>query len=107
MKTKLFIYVTLLFVCFSITLQGKEPKQKRKQETAIFVVNMTCNGCKQKIEKNIAWEKGVKDLQVDLEHKLVTIIFDPQKTTKNILKSAIEKLDFSCNEKDSFLIIKP
>jgi copper chaperone CopZ len=59
---------------------------------------MQCHNCKAKIEKNIPWEKGVKDLQVDLEEKTVTIIYNPQKTTEEKLQKAIEKLGFICKK---------
>jgi copper chaperone CopZ len=61
---------------------------------------MYCENCKARIEKNIGWEKGVKDLQVNLEKKTVKITYDPQKTTKEKLKKAIEKLEYSCEEED-------
>ncbi|MDR2466019.1 MAG: heavy-metal-associated domain-containing protein [Prevotellaceae bacterium] len=70
-----------------------------KTKAVTFSVNMHCGACKQKVEKNIAWEKGVKDMKVDLDAKTVKITYDPNKTSEESLKKAIEKLDFTCDVK--------
>ncbi len=90
---------TVLFLLWGITLNAqvaKEPGKPKKSETAIFEVSMSCGNCKAKIEKNIAWEKGVKDLKVNLEQKTVTVTYDPKKNTEDGLKKAIEKLGYTC-----------
>lgn len=63
-----------------------------KRQTVIFDVDIHCQGCITKIEKNIAFEKGVKDLVCDLEKKTVTVVFDPTKTSVEQLQSAFEKI---------------
>ncbi|MDR2086176.1 MAG: heavy-metal-associated domain-containing protein [Dysgonamonadaceae bacterium] len=74
---------------------GKKEKKEKKTEEVVFLVSMYCQNCKKKIEKNISWEKGVKDLLIDLETKTVTIIYNPQKTTEEALKKAIEELGYA------------
>ena len=39
--------------------------QKKNEKTVIFNANLHCESCKAKVEKNIPYEKGVKDLKVD------------------------------------------
>jgi copper chaperone CopZ len=99
MKTKqLLLVISLIFCCLTANAQEKKDAKKKK-EVVTFVVNMSCENCKAKIEKNVSWEKGVKDLRINLEKKTVTVTYDPQKITKEQLKKAIEKLEFSCEEK--------
>jgi copper chaperone CopZ len=74
----------------------EKQEEKKKSEKVTFAVNMHCENCKARIEKNISWEKGVKDLTVNLEKKTVALIYDPRKTTEEKLKKAIEKLGFTC-----------
>ncbi|MDR0560465.1 MAG: heavy-metal-associated domain-containing protein [Prevotellaceae bacterium] len=74
----------------------KAEKNSKNKKVVTFNVNMHCHACQQKVEKNIPWEKGVKDLKVDLTAKTVKITYDPKKTTEENLKKAIEKLDFTC-----------
>ena len=60
--------------------------------------SMTCKNCVKKIEGNIPFEKGVKDLKVSLEDKLVTITYDPSKTDEETLCKAIEKLGYTAEK---------
>lgn len=83
------------FVAFFILTSGSINAQKTsKYEVVKIKASITCNSCKQTIEKNIAFEKGVKDLEVDLETKMVTITYNSEKTNPGQLEAAIQKLDF-------------
>jgi|WetSurMetagenome_2_1015567.scaffolds.fasta_scaffold206098_2 periplasmic mercuric ion binding protein len=90
--------ITLMLVLLlSLGLNAQDNKGqtgKKKSEKVTFIVSMHCENCKAKIEKNISWEKGVKDLSVDLENKTVSIIYNSQSTTEENLKTAIEKLGY-------------
>ncbi|MFT4071253.1 MAG: heavy metal-associated domain-containing protein [Dysgonamonadaceae bacterium] len=98
---KLLIVLINLALCFSLSANDKQKDEKNKKDISVtFVVNMVCENCKAKIQKNISWEKGVKDLKVNLEEKTVSIRFNPEKTTEEKLKQAIEKLGYSCHPKN-------
>ncbi|WP_245872016.1 heavy-metal-associated domain-containing protein [Dysgonomonas massiliensis] len=91
------ILLVMMLVCVTtISAQDK----KKKTDTVCFDVSLSCHGCQAKIEKNIPWEKGVKDLKVNLEDKTVCIEYDTKKTSPEKLKAAIEKLEFTCDIKD-------
>jgi mercuric ion binding protein len=60
-----------------------------------YFVNMQCLNCKKRIEKNISFEKGVKDLCVDLENKTVSITYNSKKTTEEKLKTSIKELGYT------------
>ena len=88
-----------MFLCLSTTifdLQAQNKDKKKKTEEVVFLAGIDCENCKKKIEKNISWEKGVKDLRVKLDEKKVTILYDPSKTTPENLQAAIEKLGYTC-----------
>ena len=96
---KLFIVVLALLAGLTLSAQeNKEKNKAKKSEEVTFVVNMSCENCKAKIERNISWEKGVKDLTVDLETKTVKIVYNPRKTTVEKLKAAIENLGYTCEK---------
>lgn len=65
-----------------------------KKQTLTFNVSMDCENCKKKIEKNIAFEKGVKDMKVNLPEKTVEVTFDDEKTTSDKLIAAFKKLGY-------------
>ena len=52
-----------------------------------------------KVQENIAFEKGVKDLHVCLDDQIVSIKYDASKTSEAALKAAIEKLGYPVNGK--------
>jgi len=56
-------------------------KKTKKTQTTVFVTDIDCEHCVKKIMNNVpALGKGVKDVQVDLKTKEVTVTYDPAKT---------------------------
>ena len=97
MKSFGFIIVVLAVFGSMFAVNAQDGKTgKSKFEEVVFKVNMTCHNCQAKIEKNIPWEKGVKDLSIDLEKKIVKIQYDRGKTSEAKLEQAIKKLGFTC-----------
>lgn len=74
-----------LMLCLSIYARSE-------RQTVVFDVDLHCQGCITKIEKNIAFERGVKDLICNLDDKTVTVVFDPGKTSVEQLQAAFEKI---------------
>lgn len=70
-------------------------RDKVELVTVVYSVGLHCNNCKKKVENNIAFEKGVKDLQVNLEEKTVTVTYRTDKTDSEKIKEAIEKLGYT------------
>ena len=78
----------------SVTISDQKPK-KADPVTVTFKTSMTCKNCVKKITENISFEKGVKDLSVSLDEKLVTITYDPSRTDEATLAKALEKLGYT------------
>ena len=76
----------LLFVCLAAalslsvgTLSAKNDK-KAKTVTTVFVTDIDCDHCVQKIMNNVpVLGKGIKDVRVDLPKKEVTVVYDAAK----------------------------
>ncbi len=88
---------SLAVFSLSTSLMAQEKKDKKKDnkiETLSCWASMDCEACVAKIEKNIAFEKGVKDLKVDLKTKLVTVKYRTDKTSPEKLEKAIKDLGF-------------
>lgn len=94
MKTKITILATIFMFLLSFTANA-ENKKKDKKESITFDVSMTCEKCQKRIEKNIAFEKGVSDMKVDLPSKTVYIEYRNDKTDITKLKKAFEKLGYT------------
>lgn len=79
----------------AVELTDKKPEKKKKEtKDVVFSVHLHCKNCVKKVEENIAFEKGVKDLKVSLEDQTVAIKYDASKTSETVLKAAIEKLGY-------------
>ena len=80
----------------SALTQKQKPSKKKKGEVkeVTFLVHLHCENCVKKVQENIAFEKGVKDLKVSLDDQTVALKYDAAKTSEATLKAAIEKLGY-------------
>ena len=87
-------YLVLLMAAMlpMFTLQAHGQKLKTNLQKVVFSCDLHCQGCCDNVMKNIAWEKGVKDLRCDLPTKTVTVTYDPKKTDLETLLKAFEKI---------------
>ena len=84
MKTKIIILSLLTLLPMMVFAVNKQ--------TVVLSCDLHCQGCCDKIMKNIAFEKGVKDLVCDLKTKTVTVTYDADKTNVPTLLKAFEKI---------------
>lgn len=70
---------------------------KKVQEVQTVVLRsegVHCSNCAKKISENIAFEKGVKGLEITLNNKCIKITYDAKKTTVEKLQAALRKLGY-------------
>lgn len=81
---------------FTETSVLADSKPAKKGKAAIkevtFHAHLHCGNCVKKVQENIAFEKGVKDLKVSLENQTIMVKYDASKTSEETLKAAIVKL---------------
>lgn len=84
---KLVLICLALVMGTDIALAGK-PVADKKNTTAVFVTDIDCEHCVKKIMNNVpSLGKGVKDVQVDLQKKEATVVYDASKNSdENIVK---------------------
>ena len=56
---------------------------------------MHCEGCENKIKKNIRFVKGTKKIETSVPNQTVTIVYDGRKTTYADYESAFKKIGYS------------
>ena len=98
------IILVLFVALFSFAAaEAQQPKGEKKNVTTTFVTDIDCAGCAKKVTNTIPYEKGVKDVQVDVAAKTVTVTFDPTKTNNETLVKAFAKIkikaEAGCAEK--------
>ena len=70
----------------------KKSKHKSEIKGVTFNVELHCANCVKKVQENLAFEKGVKDLHVCMESQVISLKYDASKTNEETLKNAIVKL---------------
>ena len=84
---KRFLILLMALLPIVGVMAGKPDKQ-----VVVLSCDLHCQGCCDKIMKNIAFEKGVKDIVCDLKNKTVTVTYDANKTDIPTLLKAFEKI---------------
>jgi len=100
MKTIKLNMVPALIIAFLVIFSGNMNAQdkKNKTETVEIKSSVVCGMCKEKIEKELAFEKGVKAIDVDLKAQIVTVTFNTKKTDKEKIKVAITKIGYDADD---------
>ncbi|WP_417016042.1 cation transporter [Alistipes sp.] len=83
----------LLMLCLALMMgagltMAAEKAAPKKIVTTVFTADVDCDHCVQKIMNNVpSLGKGIKDVQVSLEKKEVTVVYDASKNNdENIVK---------------------
>lgn len=75
----------------------EKPADKNVGEV-VFATNMHCDKCVNKLNENLAFIKGVKDLKVSLKDQTIKIKYDKRKTDEKTLADAIKKLGYKADK---------
>ena len=92
MKQFLLIVLMALMPLTTLLADNAPVGKSDNKQTVVLACDLHCQGCCDKIMKNIAWEKGVKDIVCDLKTKTVTVTFDTRKTDLDTLLKAFERI---------------
>jgi copper chaperone CopZ len=100
MKIKYLISIITLLT-LSCTLQAQQSEiqdKKNKSETIIIQTNGHCETCKNKIENELAFEKGIKEVVYDLSTSKVKVVYNPKKTNPDQIRRFIAKLGYDADD---------
>lgn len=94
------LVVALICAVFTISTAYAQDAKNKKETVTFFVEGMDCANCVKKIEKNIAFEKGVTDLKCDLTKRTAKVTYKTDKTSKTKLASAFKKIGMEATPVD-------
>ena len=86
----------LLAIGITGTMQAQEDEPKEKEIK--IQTSAICGMCEERIESNMAYEKGVKSVVLDDKTKIVTIMYKTDKTDPDKLRKAISKLGYDADD---------
>ena len=84
-----------------VSLAAK-PAAGKKIVTTVFAADVDCEHCVNKIMHNVpSLGKGIKDVQVDLEKKEVTVVYDASKNSDENIVKGLASLKVQAEPKES------
>ncbi|MCK9616871.1 MAG: heavy-metal-associated domain-containing protein [Lentimicrobiaceae bacterium] len=88
----------IVLVLFATILIGSiASAQGKKTETIRIKTSAQCEQCKDRIERMLAYEKGVTKSNLDLKTKIVTVTYKPDKTTPDKICLALSKTGYDAD----------
>ena len=89
---KIMMILAMLAVVAGVATAAPKQKAEKKIATVVFTTDLDCHHCAQKVLNTIPYEKGIKDVQVDVPTKTVTVKFDEAKNSVESLTKAFESI---------------
>lgn len=89
MKKIAILLAAALMMGTGASMADNKAKNEKKSVTTVFTTDIDCEHCSKKILNTIPYEKGVKDVQVDVPTKTVSVTYDPAKNNDESLKRAL------------------
>ncbi|GAA4456146.1 hypothetical protein GCM10023189_24950 [Nibrella saemangeumensis] len=94
MKNLLFGLIATLMLTTGTAFRTTDDKEKEVK----IKTSAICEMCKERIERNLAFEKGVKESNLNLDDKVVTVKYNPKKTDAAKIKANISKSGYDADE---------
>ena len=69
-----------------------------KFDTIKIKTSSQCDECKETIEEALAFEKGVKTADLDVETRIVTVTYKKSKTSPEKIRKAISKVGYDADD---------
>jgi copper chaperone CopZ len=90
--------ILILVISLGTYSMSKAQKSEPKVKEIKIQTSAICGMCEERIESNMAFEKGVKSVELDDKTKIVTIEYRTAKTDPDKLREAISKLGYDADD---------
>ncbi|GAB1472719.1 hypothetical protein MASR2M69_01600 [Bacteroidota bacterium] len=99
MKTFQLISIAILsLLLFASGTVFSQDKKVVKDSEVTFSIPIDCPSCQKKLESKLPYEKGVKDMKINLEKQTIWFLYSSDKTNKENLAKALDKLGYPAKE---------
>ncbi len=87
-----------ILIALFVLVSTQAFSQKTELKEIVFKTSAQCDECKERIEKALSFEKGIKKAEVNLQNFAVTVTYNPEKTTPQKIKEAISKSGYDADD---------
>ena len=86
---------TMLMLLFGLTGYGqKAPVETGNGFKIEIKTSAICEMCQYALEKDLAFEKGVKEATLNLDDKVMTVLYNPKKTDAQTIRKRITMVGY-------------
>lgn len=89
--------ILALILLFASSIGWTEEIKQQKVKTVIIQTNAICGSCKDRIEKELNYTKGVVFAELDLATKKVTVKYKTKFLTEKEVHTVINNIGYSTN----------
>lgn len=93
------LLLPLLAIFLASSVNSESSVRYGNEKTVIALGSITCGQCVTKVEKALKNVDGVIEVNVDLDSKQATVVFDNSVTSLDKLENAITKAGYDANDK--------
>ena len=77
---------------FGVADAVAQKKSDAQFKTTVFLTDVDCETCAKKIDNSLPYQKGVKEVKVDVATRKVTVTYDATKSSDEALIKAFKKI---------------
>ncbi|MEM8895713.1 MAG: heavy metal-associated domain-containing protein [Bacteroidota bacterium] len=96
MKRVLILFFTL---ASQLVWAQQQPIEVAEGYSISIKTSAICEMCKETLERDMAFEKGVKSSDLDLDTKVFTVVYNPKKTDAETIRERITKVGYHADTK--------
>jgi len=89
---------TLLFVAAALLMMALPIQAQKNSTTTNYSVSIDCQNCVDKITKDLAFVRGVRDLEFNIEEKTVAVTYRYDRVDKGTLAQRMRDLGYEVEE---------
>lgn len=99
-KSLSFSLVAFLLLIFSGAQLHAQTSDTPAGKTSVVKIKTSaeCDMCKKRIEKEVSLMKGVKKAELDLETKVLTVEYNPKKTSPEKIRKVLSDLGYDADD---------
>ncbi len=97
MKSIILIFASLFLSFTFSSCANSTAANASKDEVVIKTETIQCGMCKDRIETALSAEKGIQSVNVDVDKKETTVVFNPKTTNVEAIKKLISNVGYDAN----------
>lgn len=87
------LFLLLITISTSVSAQ-KDPIAVEKRYKIEIQTSAICEMCKHTLERDMAFEKGVKESSLNLDNKVISVTYNPRKTDGQTIRKRIAMIGY-------------